>query len=168
MSGIWGQGQVMCSVINGHCPAFWTSDRYGAQQGHGEHHQTCLAHLARDIAYAFEASDDLPSFRLNLWMGDIDRADGLRSHPQTPGQNRPSPRPTPDLHSRTTRPGRPHQQRLRAGSSARSDQPKSDQRLPLCLGRRRRCPLGRGYQSSGWSWPLQRNPCGRYRVIALR
>jgi transposase len=47
--------QVVRNVMGGHRPAFWTSDRYSAQQGHGERHQTCLAHLARDIA----------------WMGDV-------------------------------------------------------------------------------------------------
>jgi transposase len=36
--------QVVRDVMGGHRPAFWTSDRYSAQQGHGERHQTCLAH----------------------------------------------------------------------------------------------------------------------------
>ena len=40
-----------------------------AQQKHGARHQTCLAHLARDAAFAFErGSDDLP-FRFKLWLG---------------------------------------------------------------------------------------------------
>ncbi len=30
--------------------------------------QTCLAHLARDVAYALEASDDPVPFRLKLWL----------------------------------------------------------------------------------------------------
>lgn len=63
--------QVVRDLMGGHRPAFWTSDRYSAQQGHGERHQTCLAHLARDIAYALEASDDLAPFRLKLWMNDV-------------------------------------------------------------------------------------------------
>ncbi len=42
----------------------WLSDRYTAQQGHGERHQTCLAHLARDVAYAAEVSDDPVPLRL--------------------------------------------------------------------------------------------------------
>ena len=63
--------QVVRNVMNGHRPGFWTSDRYGAQQGHAEHHQTCLAHLARDIAYALEASDDLAPFWLSRWMDDV-------------------------------------------------------------------------------------------------
>ena len=46
--------QVVREVMGGHRPDFWTSDRYSAQQGHGLRHQTCLAHLARDIAYALE------------------------------------------------------------------------------------------------------------------
>ena len=45
-------------MMDGHRPALWLSDRYAAQQGHAAAQQTCLAHLARDIAYAVEASDD--------------------------------------------------------------------------------------------------------------
>ena len=45
------------------------SDRYSAQQGPGLAQQTCLAHLARDVAYALEASDDPVPFRLKLWLG---------------------------------------------------------------------------------------------------
>lgn len=63
--------QVVRDVMGGHRPAFWTSDRYSAQQGHGERHQTCLAHLARDIAFALEVSDDPAPFRLKLWMNDV-------------------------------------------------------------------------------------------------
>jgi len=39
-------------MMDGHVPAVWISDRYSAQQKHGERHQTCLAHLARDTAFA--------------------------------------------------------------------------------------------------------------------
>src|SRR5919107_262663 len=49
---------VVRAMMDGHRPAVWLSDRYTAQQGHGAAHQTCLAHLARDVAYADEASDD--------------------------------------------------------------------------------------------------------------
>jgi transposase len=52
----------------GHRPAVWLSDRHSAQQGHGLAQQTCLAHLARDVACALEASDDLLPFRLKLWL----------------------------------------------------------------------------------------------------
>jgi transposase len=63
--------QVVRDVMGGHRPAFWTSDRYSAQQGHGQRHQTCLAHLARDIAFALEVSEDPIPFRLKLWMDDV-------------------------------------------------------------------------------------------------
>ena len=46
----------------------WLSDRYTAQQGHGLAHQTCLAHLSRDVAYADEASADVLPSRLKLWL----------------------------------------------------------------------------------------------------
>ena len=42
--------QVVRDVMGEHRPKLWLSDGYSAQQGHGEHHQTCLAHLARDVA----------------------------------------------------------------------------------------------------------------------
>jgi len=63
--------QVVRDVMDGHRPAFWTSDRYSAQQGHGLRHQTCLAHLARDIAYALEVSEDPTPLSLKLWLGDV-------------------------------------------------------------------------------------------------
>ncbi len=63
--------QVVHDVMGNHRPRIWLSDGYSAQQGHGEHHQTCLAHLARDIAYAVEASDCLVPLRLKLWLDRV-------------------------------------------------------------------------------------------------
>jgi transposase len=69
---------VVHAMLAGHRPAVWLSDRYSAQQGHGVAQQTCLAHLARDVAYALEASDDPVPFRLKLWLASaFDLADGL-------------------------------------------------------------------------------------------
>lgn len=62
---------VVREVMGGHRPEFWTSDRYSAQQNHAGRHQTCLAHLARDVAYAVEASDDPAPFRLKLWFREV-------------------------------------------------------------------------------------------------
>ncbi|ORE85629.1 hypothetical protein ATO4_26417 [Aurantimonas sp. 22II-16-19i] len=59
---------VVHDLMDGHRPDVWCSDRYSAQQGHGEKHQTCLAHLARDVAYAEEASEDMLPSRLRLWL----------------------------------------------------------------------------------------------------
>jgi transposase len=59
---------VVREMMAGHQPEVWLSDRYSAQQGHGVAQQTCLAHLARDVAYALEASDDPVPFRLKLWL----------------------------------------------------------------------------------------------------
>ncbi|MEF2074945.1 IS66 family transposase [Consotaella aegiceratis] len=59
---------VIGETMDGHRPKVWCSDRYSAQQGHADAGQACLAHLARDVAYAEEASEhDLP-FRLRLWL----------------------------------------------------------------------------------------------------
>ena len=62
---------VVREMMNGHRPAVWISDRYTAQQGHAAKHQTCLAHLARDVAYAVEASDDPVPWRLQLWLRSV-------------------------------------------------------------------------------------------------
>jgi transposase len=59
---------VIREMMDGHRPAVWLSDRYTAQQGHGTAHQTCLAHLARDVAYAVEVSEDPVPWRLQLWL----------------------------------------------------------------------------------------------------
>jgi transposase len=50
-------------------PELWISDRYSAQQSHGIRHQTCLAHLARDTAFALENGSDDLAFRFKLWLG---------------------------------------------------------------------------------------------------
>ncbi len=47
--------RVADEMMAGHEPKVWISDRYSAQQKHGERHQTCLAHLARGIT-GFAAS----------------------------------------------------------------------------------------------------------------
>jgi len=62
---------VVREMMDGHRPAVWISDRYTAQQGHGAEHQTCLAHLARDVAYVVEASDDPVPWRLQLWLRSV-------------------------------------------------------------------------------------------------
>ncbi len=63
--------QVVRDVMGGHRPKLWLSDGYSAQQGHGEHHQTCLAHLARDIAFAVETSHDMVPVRLKWWLDKV-------------------------------------------------------------------------------------------------
>ncbi len=59
---------VVREMMDGHRPEVWLSDRYSAQQGHAAAQQTCLAHLARDVAYAREASEDAVPLRLELWL----------------------------------------------------------------------------------------------------
>jgi transposase len=69
---------VVRILMDGHRPDVWCSDRYAAQQGHADAHQTCLAHLARDVAFADEASEDLLPSRLKLWLQKaFALADGL-------------------------------------------------------------------------------------------
>ena len=62
---------VVREMMDGHRPAVWISDRYTAQQGHAAQHQTCLAHLARDVAYAVEVSADPVPLRLQLWLQSV-------------------------------------------------------------------------------------------------
>ncbi|MDP4026996.1 IS66 family transposase [Methylobacterium sp. NEAU 140] len=62
---------VVRAMMDGHRPTVWISDRYTAQQGHAAEHQTCLAHLARDVAYVVEVSDDPVSWRLQLWLRSV-------------------------------------------------------------------------------------------------
>ena len=63
--------KVVREVLQGRKPAFWLSDRYSAQQGHGLRQQTCLAHIARHIAYGLEASQDMAPLRLKLWLDKV-------------------------------------------------------------------------------------------------
>ena len=63
--------QVVRDVMDDHQPYFWLSDRYSAQQGHGRRHQTCLAHLARDIARVMEVGDEAIALRLKLWIDEV-------------------------------------------------------------------------------------------------
>lgn len=57
--------------MDGHRPAVWISDRYTAQQGRAAEHRTCLAHLARNVAYAVETSDDPVLWRLQLRLRSV-------------------------------------------------------------------------------------------------
>ncbi len=63
--------QVVRDVMGEHRPRIWLSDGYSAQQKHGHHHQTCLAHLARDVAYGVDASQDRLPFQLKLWLDRV-------------------------------------------------------------------------------------------------
>ncbi len=72
---------VVRTMMDGHRPEVWCSDRYSAQQGHADAHQTCLAHLARDVAYADEASEDVLPSRLKLWLHRaFALAEGVATH----------------------------------------------------------------------------------------
>ena len=62
---------VAREIMDGHRPAVWVSDRYTAQQDHAAAHETCLAHLACDVAYAVETSDDPVPWRLQLWLRSV-------------------------------------------------------------------------------------------------
>lgn len=48
---------VVGEVMDGHRPVIWVSDLYGAQRGHADLWQVCLAHQLRDCQYAIDAGD---------------------------------------------------------------------------------------------------------------
>lgn len=48
---------VPAEVLGGYRPQVWVSDLYGAQRGHAETWQLCLAHQLRDCAFAIDAGD---------------------------------------------------------------------------------------------------------------
>ena len=62
---------VVHAIMDGHRPQVWISDRYSAQQNHAVQHQTCLAHLARNTAFAHEHGTDRVPSRLQLWFGKV-------------------------------------------------------------------------------------------------
>jgi transposase len=59
---------VVHEVLDGHRPMIWVSDLYGAQQGHAETWQVCLAHQLRDCQYAIEAGDDVFAPRMKALL----------------------------------------------------------------------------------------------------
>ena len=96
-------------MMDGHRPAVWISDRYTAQQGHAVAHQTCLAHLARDVAYVVEASDDPVPFRLQLWLRSVFAlaSTGHRPGRLDTGRQAPEPGSAAGRHPRHPEPLRP-------------------------------------------------------------
>jgi transposase len=51
--------KVPQAIFGDRRPAVWVSDLFGAQQGHAEDWQVCLAHQLRDLQYAIDAGDDV-------------------------------------------------------------------------------------------------------------
>jgi transposase len=59
---------VVADVMAGHRPSIWVSDLYGAQQGHADLWQVCLAHQLRDCKYAIEAGDAIFAPRMKMLL----------------------------------------------------------------------------------------------------
>lgn len=59
---------VVAEVMAGHRPTIWVSDLYGAQQGHADHWQVCLAHQLRDCQYAIDAGDAIFAPRMKALL----------------------------------------------------------------------------------------------------
>jgi transposase len=79
---------VVTGVLNGYRPALWVSDLYGAQRGHADQWQVCLAHQLRDCQFAIEAGDRVFAPRMKAWLLRVvilsrrrqDLADTTRRH----------------------------------------------------------------------------------------
>ena len=59
---------VVEEVMDGHRPVIWVSDLYGAQQGHADGWQVCLAHQLRDCQFALEAGDAIFAPRMKMLL----------------------------------------------------------------------------------------------------
>ena len=59
---------VVAEVMDGHRPTIWVSDLYGAQRGHADAWQICLAHQLRDCRYAIEAGDTIFAPRMKALL----------------------------------------------------------------------------------------------------
>ena len=59
---------VVSEVMAGHRPGIWVSDLYGAQQGHADLWQVCLAHQLRDCQYAIDAGDTVFAPRMKMLL----------------------------------------------------------------------------------------------------
>ena len=60
--------RVITDFLKDAKPDVWVADRYGAQNGHGQQRQVCLAHLLRDAQYAIDCGDTVfaPAFKALL------------------------------------------------------------------------------------------------------
>jgi transposase len=64
-----GRGaSVVTEVMAGHRPSIWVSDLYGAQQGHADLWQVCLAHQLRDCQFAIDAGDTVFAPRMRALL----------------------------------------------------------------------------------------------------
>lgn len=59
---------VVTEVMDGHRPVIWISDLYGAQQGHADQWQVCLAHQLRDCQFAIDAGDAIFAPRMKALL----------------------------------------------------------------------------------------------------
>jgi transposase len=59
---------VVDEVMDGHRPVIWVSDLYGAQQGHADAWQVCLAHQLRDCQFAIDAGDAIFAPRMKMLL----------------------------------------------------------------------------------------------------
>jgi transposase len=59
---------VVTEVMAGCRPNIWVSDLYGAQQGHADLWQVCLAHQLRDCQYAIDAGDMVFAPRMKMLL----------------------------------------------------------------------------------------------------
>ena len=59
---------VVAEAMGGHRPAIWVSDLFGAQQGHADLWQVCLAHQLRDCQFAIDGGDTVSAPRMKALL----------------------------------------------------------------------------------------------------
>jgi len=149
---------VVGEVLDGHRPTIWVSDLYGAQQGHAEGWQVCLAHQLRDCQYAIEAGDSVFAPRMKALLlraaasrprrehpARISATAGTRPQPGDGAGPKPARRkeiaqpilqgPRIPLHLPVASGGDGRQQRQRTRIAAHGDLSQGHRRIPLGLGR---------------------------------
>jgi len=154
-------------------PMIASAYSYSAQQGHGEAHQTCLAHLAHDVARGRRCrgragAQAVAWFGLRPGQGhhharsihhrgqaagagaqagrSPGESDRLRPHPRRTGQDAPRPQSAPDLRA-VSGLSRTDQQCLRARPQARRHPAQEHQWLPRHVVRRRQGRRPNGYDA---------------------
>ena len=105
---------VVGEVLDGHRPAIWVSDLYGAQQGHAADWQICLAHQLRDCQFAIEAGDAIFAPRMKALLLRAFVLSRRRHHLAESTRRRYRQRLEHDLDAvMVLTPANPHGQRLR-------------------------------------------------------
>src|SRR4051812_38207894 len=169
---------VVTELLGGRRPDIWVSDLHGAQRGHADLWQVCLAHQLRDLRYAVEAGDTVFAPRLKALLRAQGRhptgipppsRTGAGPGPGAAAEPPPRPAAAPALPRGARQPvhlprapgGAAGQQRQRARPAADGGVPRGHRRVPLGLGAGpvRRGRVGGRHRRPARDRRLPRHPC---------